>query len=66
MIKENVLVKEVERPLDGICASGHVTSETFQNAPTRFFQVKAGNVKGTYCEACLIIANAMVKDGKSR
>ena len=66
MIKENVLIKEVERPLDNVCSSGHLASEVFQGEPTRFFKVRSEVVCGIYCEACLIIANAMVKDGKSR
>lgn len=67
MLKADLTIKKVETPLGRWCRSGHVAPAMFQRDPpnpeevTRFFRVFSDNpnVNGTYCEACLIIANAM-------
>jgi hypothetical protein len=61
--------KEVAPPTQNWCHSGHFAPEVFaregagtEALPMRFFSVGATSdpgVNGIYCEACLIIANAM-------
>jgi hypothetical protein len=51
------------------CKSGHIAPEKFARdgmgrpeTPTRFFSVvsdQAPGINGTYCEPCLIVANAL-------
>ena len=67
--KADLTVKEVRPPHGLWCRSGHKAPPSFRRdgplgkeLPTRFFQVssdKAPSVNGTYCEPCLIVANAM-------
>ena len=57
-----------EPPLNGWCSSGHTAPKLFRNQgpgspeePTRFFLVKHKDVRGIYCEPCLIVANHMAR-----
>jgi hypothetical protein len=64
--------KEVDRPITGECASGHIASETFCSGgpgsdpeATRFFRLTGCNIKGEiYCEPCLIVMNWMLQQRK--
>ena len=71
----DVTYKEVDRPIDGWCESGHEAPETFCSGgpgsdpeATRFFRITGCISKpGVYCEPCLIIMNWMIglkKKGK--
>ena len=63
--------KEVPAPSQGWCHSGHFAPEDFAREgagtpklPMRFFSVGATGVNGVYCEACLIVANAIARQAK--
>ena len=62
MLKADLTMAEVEPPPTLRCHSGHYVKEetTFQGKPVRWFSVSNKNKKiaGTYCEMCLVIANA--------
>ena len=74
--KPDLIMKEVNAPANNWCSSGHMAVETFRREgpesealPTRFFRVssiKAPKVNGTYCEPCLMIANAIIKMKEDR
>ncbi|NJO18690.1 MAG: hypothetical protein HC877_24080 [Thioploca sp.] len=74
MMKPTITYKEVKRPVDNMCANGHLCSEYYRrNGPhspqeaMRFFSITGeGLPKGIYCEPCLVIANhlARVKEKK--
>ena len=67
--KADFVAREVDAPFRHWCKSGHVAPATFQRngpkapaEPTKFFAVSSDahpGTNGTYCEPCLIIANAM-------
>jgi hypothetical protein len=61
-LKADLLQQEVDPPFERWCASGH-NAPLFQknDAPIRFFLVEGNNIKGIYCELCLIIANHIAK-----
>lgn len=60
-------VRQVDEiPVGRWCRGGHVAPATFQRnppnpaEPMRFFRVSGNKgVSGIYCEACLVVANAM-------
>ena len=67
MIKAGLTFKEVDRPDDGICDTGHVAPDEFRRGgsdspsePTKFFKC-SGVIQGTYCEPCLMIINHVAK-----
>lgn len=64
----DMVVKEVRKPTNGFCRSGHTAPSVFQRdppkaaEPTKFFQVTSdldGSINGIYCEPCLIVSRAM-------
>jgi hypothetical protein len=69
VLKADLIFKEITAPHGRWCKSGHEAPATFRrdgplapDQPTKFFQVtsdKMPEVNGTYCELCLIVANAM-------
>ena len=69
MFRPDLTFKEVLTPHNRWCKSGHAASETFRREgpdsealPTRFFHVTSDfvpDVNGTYCEPCLVVANAV-------
>jgi hypothetical protein len=77
MLEADVIQEQVEAPLNGWCACGHVAAKTFKRGgadtpaePTRFFLISGKvdrEIKGIYCEPCLVIANylsRLKKQGK--
>jgi hypothetical protein len=69
--KPDLVMKEVQPPHQNWCMSGHFAPERFARngtalpeEPTKFFAVASGhspNVRGVYCEPCLIISNALAR-----
>lgn len=69
-------VKAVPETAGRWCSSGHVAPESWSRegagtplVPTQFFQVTSAldrSVNGTYCEPCLMVANAMAREKKKR
>lgn len=62
--KADLVQREVDKPINGWCASGHCAPEMFKRQgadsppePTRFFLVKGHGIDAIYCEPCLIVAN---------
>jgi len=64
----DMVMKEVRKPLNGFCRSGHTAPILFQRdppkpeEPTRFFQVSSdmdSTINGVYCEPCLIVSRAI-------
>jgi hypothetical protein len=67
-MEADVVQEEVEAPFNRWCACGHTAPETFRRegpespaTPTRFFLVTSKDIKGIYCEPCLMIANYVAK-----
>ena len=57
---------EVDAPVGGMCASGHVASGTFQGKPIRFFHFTSEKLSGIYCEPCIIVANELVRQKRNK
>ena len=63
-MKADMTYREVSAPFNNWCSSGHCAPEMFPRngpdlpaEPTKFFSVSGnGDIEGTYCEPCLIIA----------
>lgn len=73
MVKADLTSEEVSTPAGRWCSSGHVATEHWAKegagtplVPTLFYQISSrdGSVNGTYCEMCLIVANAMAAKKK--
>ena len=73
--KPDLTFKEVNPPHKRWCTSGHEAPEMFaregpgtEKTLTRFFRVSNTNnkdVNGTYCEPCVIVANALARKNRS-
>jgi hypothetical protein len=76
MLKPDLSAEEVGAPFARWCTSGHVAAEAWSRegagtpvASTRFYRVvsaKDPTVNGTYCEPCMMVANAMAREKKKR
>lgn len=76
MLKADLSVEQVPAPSSRWCSSGHVAVESWskegpgtQLEPTLFYRVVSINdakVNGTYCEPCLVVAQAMARKSKKR
>jgi hypothetical protein len=72
--KADLQVKQVPATHGRWCSSGHTAPESWSREgrgtpplPTAFFQVTGvgdHNVRGIYCEPCLMVANAMARQKK--
>lgn len=72
--KANLQVKQVAATQGRWCSSGHMAPESWSREgagtpllPMQFFQVSSASdhgVSGTYCEPCLMVANAMARQKK--
>lgn len=60
MEKPDLTMAEVENTSKW-CDCGHFARGTYKidgkDSPIRFFKVESSNLKGIYCELCLVIAN---------
>jgi len=75
-LRADLQVKEVPAAQGRWCSSGHVAVERWSKegpgtppVPTLFYQVTSvsdRNVNGTYCEPCMVVANAMAREKKKR
>jgi hypothetical protein len=71
-MKADMTYREVPQPFNRWCASGHCAPETFPRngpelpaEPTKFFSVSGnGDIEGTYCELCLIVAQHIAQEKK--
>jgi len=71
MLEADIIQEEVKAPLNRWCSCGHFAPETFKRGgadtpaePTRFFLISGKvdrEIKGIYCEPCLVIANHMAR-----
>lgn len=71
MFRADLTIKEVQPPVPRFCNGadgGHDVPDgaVFQGKPTRFFRVTGKGVQGTFCEPCLVLANAMAREKKRR
>lgn len=67
--RPDLVISEAKTPPQNWCKSGHFAPEMFrrkgskaEEEPTRFYRISSDvnpSVNGTYCEVCLIAANAM-------
>lgn len=71
MLKADLIQKEIDRPIDGWCSSGHKAPEMFKRQgpdgpeePTKFFKLSSDNISGIYCEPCLIVAHFVAAQKK--
>ena len=72
--KVDLQVKQVSPTHGRWCSSGHVAPEMWARegkgtglVPTSFYQVTSvrdSRLNGTYCEPCLVIANAIARQKK--
>jgi len=68
MLEADLSYRQVDPPSDMWCCSGHVAPSFFRRKgpdspeePTRFFSISGKNIKGIYCEICVIISRKMAK-----
>lgn len=71
MLRADLTMRMIDPPASRRCqgaAGGHEVPEgaTFRGAPTRFFLVTGKNIRGTFCEPCLVVAQALAKERRKR
>lgn len=69
MFEADIVIKEVEPPINNWCASGHCAPALFKrkgpnsnSEKMRFFNFSGKGINAIYCEACLIVAQFMAKN----
>jgi hypothetical protein len=69
MLDADVVIREVEAPINNWCSSGHCAPKEFKrygskgvSEKTKFFHVCGNGINSIYCEPCLIVANYVGKN----
>lgn len=68
LLDAEIVIEQLDDHISHWCDSGHKAPALFRRTgpespeePTRFFRVNCPNLKGIYCEPCLIVANHMAR-----
>lgn len=73
MLEADITFKTIDAPINNWCDSGHRAIGLFKRGgpdskaePVRFFQVISKNIRGCFCEPCIIIARRLSDEKKKK